>query len=223
MSRLFVTGDTHRHLDMEKFSPVNFPIEDSLTSEDVVWILGDSALCFFGNAMDTRIQDWWEGRPYTVISTIGNHDNWDLIERLPIVEKYGGRLYEVRPNLFYADDGVFTINGKTILNVNGADSQDKVRRQTHRDWWSQEQITEERIGRLQDAILLTPQIDYVFSHTGGVNVCSTLGFTPTVSDRRLTALLDNCSYGRHFCGHYHVDTVIDNSTKVLYNTIVELY
>lgn len=226
MSRLFISGDCHGDVDIRKFYHSFFPIQDELTRNDVVWILGDLGACFYGEGTreDKFVQDFWEERNFTVISTIGNHENYEVIKNnLPIIRKFGGKCYQVRENLFYADNDIFNIYGKRILNVNGADSIDREYRMPNVDWWEDEQLTRCEVFQIREKLkTVNNRVDYIFSHTGGEEVCRTLGFTPTFSDRRLSEILNNCDYKKHLCAHYHLDSNINQNTRILYNDIIEL-
>lgn len=90
-------------------------------------------------------------------------------------------------------------------------------------WWPQEQITEDDIRRARKNLKrYNYKVDYIFTHTGGINVSSFLGFTPTISDVRLDEILYEIEYSHHYCGHYHVDMNVDEKTRILYNDILEI-
>ena len=224
MSRLFCSGDCHGNIDISKFNTREFPVQDELIRDDIVWILGDFGVCWDGGRQDKVIQDWWERKNFTVISTIGNHDNTDIILNLPVVEKYGGRLYKVRDNIYYADNGIFNINGLRILNINGADSIDKDRRKEGFNWWPEEEITPQRVSNILRMIDESGEdkFDYVFSHTGGSFITNYLHFRPMPSDIQLDRILMNIRFERHYTGHYHIDTYIDRYTRIFHNDIVEI-
>lgn len=224
MGRLFCSGDCHGDIDISKFNTRRFSVQYELTRDDIVWILGDFGVCWDNGDQDRWIQDWWEKKNFTVISTIGNHENQDTISKLPVIEKYGGRLYKVRDNVFYADDGIFNISGLRILNVNGADSIDKNIRKEGINWWPEEEITPERVTRIFKIIdnSGSDKFDYVFSHTGGSFITNALHFKPMPSDIQLDRILMSIQFDHHLVGHYHTDTYIDRYTRILHNDIIEI-
>lgn len=229
MGRLFISGDTHGQIDIHKFTTKEFPIQSELTKDDVVWILGDFGVCWDNGGQDRWIQNWWAEKNFTVISTIGNHEQWDTIYHLPRVRKYGGILRQVKDNVFYAENGIFDIAGKRILNINGADSVDvydehgNIRRRQGIDWWSAEQITQTDIERIMRKwVEYDFTADYIFSHTGGSEVCKSLGFNTFPSDKQLDKILRYGFYLTHYCGHYHKDIWATTKSRVVYNDILEV-
>ena len=125
-------------------------------------------------------------------------------------------LTESQVDSFYLTDDVFEI----YVSVNGADSHDKAFRKEGKSWWAQEKITQDDANKA--LITLTQhndKVDFVFTHTGGTEVCKMLGFSPTSSDFMLDLVLNTAEYDEHFCGHYHVDKLIDK-TRVLYDDVM---
>lgn len=214
-------GDTHGSISIDKLTGRRFPTQFGLTKDDIMIIAGDAGFVWDS---DITCRGWINDKPFTTLCCLGNHENYDLIEKLPVTAFCGGQAYQVENSLFYAIGGeIYTINGKTFLFINGGESIDKDQRTKGVDWWEQEVITESQIERAKQNLLkYDNKVDYIISHTGGRNVTAFFGFIPTISDIRLSQLLDTTSYSQHFCGHYHKDVTIDNKTKVLYNQIIEL-
>jgi predicted phosphodiesterase len=225
--RLFVVGDTHGQIDIHKLTTKSFPLQKELDKNDIMFILGDSALCWDGNGSDRYIQNWFSEKNFTTISLMGNHENHILIQKLPIVEKYGGRLHQIKDNVFYAINGeIYTIANKTILCIGGADSTDKELRKEGISWWPQEAIN---IFDMRNAFNNLEKhnfkVDYVFSHTGGTEINSYFGFKSSPSDKTLDRLLElgvwNKNY-KHYCGHLHRDCIVSENKRVVFNDIIEL-
>lgn len=230
MSRLFITGDTHGNIDIEKLSPHRF-CYDGLTKDDILVVLGDWGGIWYGNDRDNKMIKWWANKPWTTFCVLGNHCNYDAIEQLPCDIKFGDTVYKVADNVFLAHSGkVYDLLGKKCLVINGADSHDifitnyngeKIRyRYPHISWWEQEQITEEDIEAAKINLQkYNNSVDFVFTHTGGEETCAYLGFKPTISDIRLSQILNSTIYEKHFCGHYHKD-INTSGARVLYDDIM---
>ena len=226
--RLFVTGDIHQSVDIHKLSSSNFKIKNDLTKNDILVITGDIGLVWnygqtpFGEEKYWR--NWLNNKPWTTFCTLGNHEAYNLIETFPIVEFCGGRARKITDSIYYEIRGeIYNLNGKICLSLGGAESMDKEFRTEGISWWPQEQITEDDIRRARKNLRrYNYKVDYIFTHTGGVNVNSYLGFTPTISDIKLDEVLCEIEYSRHYCGHYHVDMNVDEKTRILYNDILEI-
>lgn len=139
MGRNFIFGDYHNGKE-ELFYLENsrFPEQKELTKEDVIFFLGDFG-CFWyypeyldGYNNDIKALDFILNKNYTSFIILGNHENYDLIEKLPIIEKFGGRVYvytnDNNKSLYIAIRGeIYIVNNKKIFTFNGAKSSDKGR------------------------------------------------------------------------------------------------
>lgn len=225
MNRLFITGDTHGMNDIRKLTNENFPIQEELDKSDVLCIAGDAAICWTGGNTDKQLQKWYEDKPFTTLVIDGNHEGHELLSKLPIIKKFKGKVRKVSDSVFYAIRGeIYTINGKKILTLGGADSIDKHLRIKGIDWWEQESITQKDFNNALDNLeRYNYDVDYFITHTGGSEVVRFLGFNTFPSDKYIDFILNSLPpKTRHYCGHYHVDMIANLRTKILYDTIIEL-
>lgn len=225
MKRLFVTGDTHGGLDMSKLNSRHFKCA-GLTKEDILVIMGDAGFIWSNGAEEKFWQKFLNEKPWTTFCVLGNHENYDAIEQLPTVTFGGQECWKVSDSIYYAKTGlIYDLCGKKCLVVNGADSHDifvngKRYRTPHVSWWGQEQITEGQANfAINNVNSVGGTVDFVFSHTGGSNVCGFLGYEATPSDIQLQKVLDTTIYQQHFCGHYHKD-ILTPSARILYDDVM---
>lgn len=191
-------------------------------------IMGDWGAIWYGDRKDNYLLKWWSDKPWTTFVVLGNHENYDAIERLPIIYKFGGRVRCAAPTVFLAITGeIYDLNGYECLVVNGAESHDivdasgKPYRKEGVSWWPQEKIKKEDVNKgLISLAHHNDKVDYIFSHTGGTEVCRFLGFKPTISDIRLDKILNRAKYKKFYCGHYHCDKIITPLQRIVYNDII---
>lgn len=83
-SRLIVCGDTHGN-NVELFSYRNHPEFKNLDENDVVLILGDTAIGWpeFDGVTKNTLRHV-DGKPFTVVYMFGNHDNYAWSSTLPL-------------------------------------------------------------------------------------------------------------------------------------------
>lgn len=226
--RLFITGDTHQNIDIHKLNSKKFSIGNELSKQDILVITGDAGFVWScgleANGEEKFWRNWIDKKPWTTFCTLGNHECYNFIETFPIVEFCGGKARKISDSIYYEIRGeIYNLNGKICLSLGGAESIDKKFRKEGISWWPQEQITEDDIRRARKNLKrYSYKVDYIFTHTGGINVSSFLGFTPTISDVRLDEILHEIEYSHHYCGHYHVDMNVDEKTRILYNDILEI-
>lgn len=226
MNRLFVCGDTHRTIDIMKIASINFPIQNELDKSDILVICGDWG-CIWGETDDKNCIDYYENKPWTTFVVFGNHENYNLIEQYPIVDFKGGKARKISNSVYAEIRGeIYDFFGLKALCLGGADSTDKHLREPNISWWEQESITQNDIIRAEENLKkINYQVNLVFSHTGGTDVCNCLNMTQSLSDSYLGYifyLLDkkNINY-KHYCGHYHCDKSFINH-HILYNKIIEI-
>lgn len=83
-SRLIVCGDTHGS-NVELFSYRNHPEFKNLDENDVVVILGDTAIGWPGfDGITKNSLRHVNDKPFTVVYMFGNHDNYDWSATLPL-------------------------------------------------------------------------------------------------------------------------------------------
>lgn len=146
MGQNFVFGDYHGNFDYEShyLSKKAFPENATLSDEDVMFFLGDFALPWYYAPQGEQLKKERKGfRPLanlkpTIFVVLGNHENYDLVEKMPTIEKFGGRL-KVFENefakIYYALRGeIYTVNGKTFFTFGGAQSSDIAERVSYEDF-----------------------------------------------------------------------------------------
>jgi len=181
--RTFVVGDTHGRTDMKKINKWYGKNIDKLTQDDVVIQLGDwGALWYYKNDVykykkDVELQIKWAKKKFTLAVVLGNHENYDLVEALPIEEKWGGKVRVLTPKnpynqktygpIYLLERGeIYTINGKTFLALGGAKSQDLGMRILGESYWDQELWTSAQENNCIDNLdKVDWEVDYVVAHT----------------------------------------------------------
>ena len=183
--------------------------------------MGDWGAIWTGNSKDDWLLDWWNDKPWTTFVVLGNHCNYNAIEKLPVITKFGAKVWTPRDSIFIAQTGnIYNLCGKKCLVINGADSHDKAFRKEGVSRWAQERITQNDINKALISLAQHgDEVDFIFSHTGGTEVNRMLGFKPTHSDFMLDLVLNTVDYDYAYCGHYHVNKLCDKS-HILYNDIM---
>lgn len=219
MSRVFLTGDFHGGIDCHKLTTKKFPVQEDLTKDDIVIILGDAGFVWNGREDDKYWQKWISKKNFTTFCVVGNHENYDLIKEYPIVDFCGGKARKITDSLYYEIRGeVYSFNGKTFLSCGGAESTDKELRKEGVSWWAAESITLDEVHGICKKV---KEVDYIITHTCPTDISAAMGYNPSTSNFCLSELFENVKHKHHYCGHYHRDETIFDTT-VLYNDVIEL-
>ena len=221
---LYITGDTHGYWDNRK------EFLQSLDENDIVICLGD-----LGWSWNIKYIEEFQPK-CKWYSVLGNHENYTLIDQMPIIETDVGRMRQMKENVFYLMNGeMYRIGGKKFFVFGGALSIDKHWRTPYVSWWPQEQPTEadyyNAIGNLQKN---NWTFDYLLTHTADTEFVQTvLGRTDTINDsteRMITQLKNEIkenggSFKKHFFGHLHQfwkSTTDDYEWYCLYTQVYDL-
>lgn len=234
--RVFVKGDIHGMTQKLK----EFCEQNKLTREDVIILLGDTGINYFGSFgeiwKDKGLKKRLANIPVTFFIINGNHDNKPQNTGLYKDSVFFDNEVYVEdefPSLILAKDGlIYNINGSKTFVCGGAYSVDKYYRlSTGRNWFADEQPSDETKllseSNLEDA---SWKVDYVITHT-----CP-IGFEPTelflsnldqstvdkTTEIWLRKIEMNLDYKHWYFGHFHGDRDINYKCSILFQEFLEL-
>ena len=179
-----------------------------------------------GSAREIYWQDWLAKKSFTTLWIDGNHENFDILYEFPLVNKFGGKVREIAPNIFHLDRGqVLTIDGNKIFIMGGARSIDKESRIEHISWWEQEIPSNEEMERAVKALDKCGwTVDYVVTHCAPRSVQTLLSpwyeNDPAVSF--LERIRTDLKFKRWYFGHYHIDRQVNVQFVALYNKVIPM-
>ena len=217
---IYYTGDIHG----EPNKILYYVSEYNLTSEDVIVILGDVGVNYFGNDKGDKNRKRTLNKCGVPILCIhGNHEMRpeSIISYKEILWR-GGIVYieEEFPNLLFAKDGeLYDLDDKKAIAIGGAYSVDKFYRLLKgMKWFADEQPSEEIKKRVIDKLdSVNWNVDIVLSHTCPEKYIPTETFLPMIdqstvdnsTEHWLDAIEDKLTYQKWYCGHWHIDKKID--------------
>jgi len=224
-NKLYVVGDIHSNANNERkqLNTKNWPEQKELTKDDILIQLRDFGDIWYHKEhkyykQDRYWQEWWASRNYTLLVVPGNHENWDIIESLPIETKFNAKVRVLNTEkgpIYLAITGeIYTINNFKILTICGAKSTDALYRTEGISWWRQETITQKDIDNTLDNLETYETIDYIFSHTMPQSMIEQfIHYNENTKDKfkdptaefleHLWNTID-IKYGIH-CGHFHTN------------------
>ena len=241
---MFVTGDMHRDIDISKLADIsNLTCKTStvLIAGDFggVWNQGflDENGAFKIAPLDELFINSLARFPFKIIACLGNHENYDVINRLPRTDAYGGKIIRLSDNVELLDRGyVYQIEGKKILSIGGAMSMDRLCRKEHITFWQDEVIQKEDINRARKELSKHDfKVDYVLTHTAPLSVLkeilSSLDNTSSLrlklefaiendpSVLLLDELLKEFTFKQWYFGHFHKDMQFTNTKGHLFHCV----
>lgn len=225
---IFITGDTHggHSYDARKLNTKQWPEQKKCTREDTLIIAGD-----FGYLWDNGVADqYWLNhlalKNPTICFVDGNHENFDLLKEFPVVEWNGGRVHQIRDNVFHLMRGeCYTIEGKKIFVLGGADSHDRQYRTEGVSWWAEEIPSEQELSHARQTLdALNWEVDYVITHTCPSRQVIASRFQPPrhAFQDFLDEMACRLTFKQWYFGHFHQDCEFEKGWIATYQQIHQL-
>lgn len=227
--RSYIAGDIHGALEIEKvldFIELESCIR-TLTEDDYLILLGDVGLCWDDGIKDAFVRKKLEELPLTVLWIDGNHENFDIIDSMPVTSWHGGMVQFIGEKIIHLMRGyVYEINGYKFFTFGGGFSVDKMHRQEGISWWEREMPSEDEYDRGKMQLRLhRNKVDFILTHTAPAHVAGQLVDTIYPGEEELQDYLEEIAqitnFKRWYFGHWHKDCVIDKYVGV-YDNIIEL-
>ena len=245
---IYITGDTHSFW-MERLNMNSFPEQKEMTKDDYVIICGDFGI--WDNSKREKYNlDWLESRNFTTLFVDGNHENYDILDGLPVEEWHGGKVSRIRPSVLHLKRGeIFDIDGNKFFTFGGASSHDisdgildpvkdkelikkwdkdytKMFRVNHVSWWSRELPSEEEMQNGIDNLEKHAwKVDYILSHSPCASIIALIGqgfYEQDILTKYLEEIRCKADYKRWFAGHMHEDRAINDKDILLYEQIIRI-
>lgn len=226
---IYITGDTHRDFShIRQFCKEH----DTKAWKDVMIILGDAGINYFGDHRDEEFKQYLSKIPITFFCIHGNHEMRPWHIKNTTLLEYQGDLVYTDPacrNVCYAIDGnTYDFAEHRCLVIGGAYSVDKYYRlKNGYRWFSDEQPTKDIKQSVMKAIDCDKSIDVVLSHTCPYKYIPREMFLSGVdqstvddsTERFLETVEEKVNYQKWYCGHWHTEKTIDRM-RFLFRDII---
>ena len=211
---IYVTGDTHGDFDRI----AHFCAQMNTKSSDIMIILGDAGINFYGGWRDLHKKEFISKLPITLFCIHGNHEQRPAtIPTYSEQEWHGGTVYveEQFPSILFAKDGeVYDLNGMRAIVIGGAYSIDWMLRIPGQSWWPDEQPSDEVKALVEQKLnQLGWKVDVVLSHTVPLKYEPIEIFISGIDQSKvdksteqwLDSIEDRLQYNKWYVGHYHTN------------------
>lgn len=217
---ILVTGDIHG--EVHRISNTVSRLE--LGSEDVIVLLGDVGMNYYGNKHgDRHRKKRLNNLGVTMLCIHGNHEmRPETIITYHETQWHGGTVFveDEFPNLVFAKDGeLYDLLGQKAFVIGGAYSVDKwYRLACDLHWFPDEQPSEATKTRVEQALdKIGWKVDLVLTHTCPARYTPQEAFIGGVDqstvDRStelwLNSIEERLLYDAWYCGHWHINKQID--------------
>ncbi len=215
---VYVCGDTHIPTDINKLSIRYWEIQKYLCKDDLVISLGDCGLLWEQEWSKEEL--WWAkwltAKNFTVCFLDGNHENFDRINALEVVDFHGGKAGKVfsdeNGTIYHLKRGeIYEFGDKKVFTFGGALSVDKEHRTTGISWWEQELPNYAECDyALSNLEKHNYSVDYVLTHTCPASIVKSMNFDLFEGERFtdpcakfLNVIDERTSFRQWHFGHFH--------------------
>lgn len=225
---IYVTGDTHGNIDFFKLL-VFCDNNPNLSRSDYLIVAGDWGGLWSEDKLGITLTPY-KNLPFTILFVDGNHENFDMLEKYPVKEMFGGKVHIICDNVIHLMRGqIYEIEGNSIFTFGGASSVDKAIRVEGKSWWPQEMPSEfEFHSAVRNLEKYANTVDYIITHA-----CDERSFyyppllmgtykKPSSENAMLSYFEENVKYKHWYFGHYHLDGDLRDNKSALYHSIVKL-
>jgi len=223
---IYLTGDPHGDFDrIEEFCG-----RFKTTKDDIMIILGDAGINYYGGKKDQKLKEELSNWPITFFMVRGNHEKdpeniSSYIERL--FHDGTALIEQAYPNLIFAKDGeVYSFNvddeHKKAIVIGGAYSVDKYYRLSRGyRWFEDEQPSDEVKARVEKKFSeIDWKVDYVLTHTAPIRYEPREWFLSVIDQSTvdnsteiwLDEIFEKLQFEKWYCGHYHGEKTVDKLT-----------
>ncbi len=219
---IYVTGDTHG--DISRFKDSAFK---KLKKGDVLIVCGDFGFIWDGSRREKSVLKKLTEKEFTIAFIDGCHENFDILESIPVTEWCGGKARFISRNIVHLMRGqVYTIQDKKIFTFGGGHSQDFDFRRDSTNWWEREQPTHSEIlEAIRNLDEHSNAVDYVITHEPPASLKDCLGvdvFQRLEVHAFFEDIIKVCSYKKWYFGKCHIDKHIPIKFYAVFNNITPL-
>lgn len=224
---IYITGDTHIPIDIEKLNEKNFPQQVNMNKGDYVIICGDFGGVWNNSEEELQWREWLRQRNFTTLFIDGNHENFQLLNEYEVDLWNGGKVHFINDSIIYLMRGqVFTIEELKFFTMGGGESTDKASRVEGLSWWSEEiPNSSEYAEALSNLDKNNWNVDYVITHTCSMNLMQKLGFVKENNSLNdfFDILQNNLQYNHWYFGHFHDDIKLDERHTLLFDNVIRIF
>ena len=227
---IFITGDTHGNIDINKLNSKKFPDQKNLTKSDFVIVAGDFGLVWDKSKECKYWVKWLSEKNFTTLFIDGNHENFNLINSYEVQNWKGGKVHKISESIMHLMRGqVFSIDDLKFFTFGGAKSSDKEYRTENVSWWKEEMPNKEEYDEgIRNLELNSWTVDYIVTHTCPVEVQNILiekfnkSLEITDLNEYLSKVNTKVDYKHWYFGHNHLDEELTERHTILYNKIIRI-
>ena len=221
---LYFTGDTHGEQERLSRSALK-----KLSAGDTLIVCGDFGYIWDGSAREQKFLERLTKLRFNVCFLDGTHENFDLIEKYPVVLFCGGKAHRIQKNVFHLMRGqVYEIDGKSVFALGGGEPPELLLQSDEElDVYRPEIPTkEEMMEAVENLQRYGYRVNFIATHEppAGIRDFLTADAAPTQEISALGAFFDELTktakFDRWYFGSLHTDKYISRSFTSVFREVL---
>lgn len=216
---IYITGDTHGDLDCFADKKLK-----KLKSDDTLIICGDFGFLWDNSSEEEEKLEYLKKCKYNILFVDGTHENFDILEKMPVVKFGGADAHKIADNIYHLMRGkIYIIESKGIFTFGGGISHDIETLIDSNIWYERETPTEEEMEQgVLELKRFGCKLDYVITHEPPARIKKFLNPNRQINDTNiyLDHMIDEITYEKWFFGNMHIDEKIDDNMFAVFNDIL---
>lgn len=219
---IYITGDTHG--EFKKFKEKQMK---KLKDGDTLIVCGDFGFIWDGGKREDKILNALSKFKFRILFLDGTHENFNLLNKYPIVDFCKGKAQHIRSNIYHLLRGeIYEIERKKIFTFGGGESQDKDIRISMGTWFKDEMPSEVEISSALSKLEEEGnKVDYIITHQPTIYIKSLIT-KDAQSMNRLDSFFEKLSkniiYRKWFFGSLHLDKKITAKHYAVFSDVVPI-
>lgn len=221
---IYVTGDMHgdrSRLDKKRLK--------ALRAGDTLIVCGDFGFLWDDSRAEQKFLYKLSRRPYNIFFIDGTHENFELLYRCPVEEKFGGKVHVITDNICHLIRGqIFEIESKTVFAMGGGQNPDRdpddelEENATHYEIPSKTEM----LTAVENLEKHNYKIDLIVTHEPPAKIKDFLLLSenavsgPTALRAFFDELSSQTEYKKWFFGSMHTDKFISSSMTAVFNAVI---
>ena len=216
---IYITGDKHGDISYFKRKQMK-----KIKKGDFVIITGDFGFFWDGSRAEKENLEYLKSLPYNILFIDGTHENFDKLEKYPIVPYFGAKARKIADNIYHLLRGqIYIIEKKGIFTFGGGVSRDLQKMLDINMWFERELPSKEEFEEgVKQLNAYGSKIDYIITHEPPAQIKGTID--PELRQNPVNTYLDQISrqvtFDKWFFGSMHLDEEVKKDFFGVFNQLL---
>ena len=216
---IYITGDKHGDISYFKRKQMK-----KIKKGDFVIITGDFGFFWDGSRAEKENLEYLKSLPYNILFIDGTHENFDQLEKYPVVPYFGAKARKIADNIYHLLRGqIYIIEKKGIFTFGGGVRRDLQKMLDINMWFERELPSKEEFEEgVRQLNAYGSKIDYIITHEPPAQIKGTID--PELRQNPVNTYLDQISrqvtFDKWFFGSMHLDEEVKKDFFGVFNQLL---